>query len=282
MFIKNPNEDEYSFFTKQNPNGQSNTLPYGKYKVELRGMMPIPVYVKSSNKEVIIEPLSSKSYQELKEAVLKFYDRDLRELYTELGYLNKKGILCHGKAGTGKTACINHLLEQTAIENKAIVLQINDRSSVYMLCNIIDEIRKDAEEEVPIVLIIDECENHFKSSDCENFLLNFLDGYNSRNNILSVFVTNKLDMIPDRFTERPSRIRDKIQFNNTPFEVLKEILLAKIPKKYQKLIDIDKLAFKYSEDAETIDQAKTKTIELLENSIITSRDISKLVCTEAD
>ncbi len=269
MFIKHPTEDEYKYFTKQNSANESLTLPYGKYTIDLVGMLiPEPCFVKSSIKEKLVEPLSSESYKLLKKSVLKFYDPDLRELYKDLEYLNKKGILYHGKPGTGKTASINYLLEKTAIENKAIVLQVNNVTTLEMLPHIIDMIRKDAKEEIPISIIIDECENYFTAHHPENTLLNFLDGYSSRNNVLCIFITNKLDKIPDRFTKRPSRIRDLIEFNVTPYEVLQEILLAKIPEKYHKVINIEKLAYKYSEEGKTIDEAKTKTIELLEDSII--------------
>lgn len=282
MIIQNfKKENEYGFYEKPHEHKEFKTLPNGKYKViVLEGMMGTKIMFESKNTtEIIIEPSQHPEYLKIKKSLLTFFNPKLKELYSDLKYLNKKGLLIHGKPGTGKTASVSYLSEKIATENNGIVLEIPNSTSISYLPEIIDNLRKDADDkEFPILVIIDECENYFTNPPTEYMLLNFLDGYNSKNNVMCIFITNKIEKIPKRFTERPSRIRDIIEYNNTPFEVIKEILDKKIPEKYKDVIDIKKISFEFSNSGKTIDQAKNEAISLIEDFIVKSDEaVDKLV-----
>lgn len=268
MFNISKDKTAYKFFPRPNTDNEIKSLPHGLYSVENVGFL-VPEYVfhQFKMKEKIVEPISSEPYKQIKKAVLNFFNPKLKELYKKLEYLNKKGILVHGNPGTGKTASITNLVNNILVENQAVGLQLKYASEVHAANTFISMLRAE-EPDLCIVLIFDECENYFTRHETENFLLNFLDGYDSKNNVLSLFITNKLEMIPTRFTDRPSRIRDVIEYNSTPYEVLLEILTSKIPEEYHTAIDIKGLAFKYSEANETIDKAKTKVIGLLEDLVL--------------
>lgn len=270
MFNISNDKQSYRFFNKLDNSNEIEKIPPGVYKLENIGLlMPDYVFTKASMNEKIIEPLSSKPYKEIKEAVMNFFNPKLKELYKELDYLNKKGILIYGNPGTGKTASVTNLIYNIAIKENAVVLQIKNKGELFNIKTFL-KMLKDGNSDLCVILLIDECENYFEDYGTENFLLNFLDGYNSENNVLTIFITNKIEKIPERFKDRPSRIRNVIEYNSTPFEVLLEILTNKIPEKYHNDLDIKELAFKYSESGETIDKAKTKTIELLENLILSN------------
>lgn len=277
MIIQNPkNKNEFGFYEKSESLQELETLPAGRYKLMLNeGLMGVSIrFDKKEQYEKIVEPLASKEYLTIKKSIETFFNPKLRELYSDLKYLNKKGVLIHGKPGTGKTASVSYLAEKLAEDNDSIILEIINKSSFYHISRIIDDLRKDCKDKgKPIMFIVDECENYFQDSHIENVLLNLLDGYNSKDNVLFIFITNKLEKIPTRFTERPSRIRDIIEYNNTPFEVIFEILDKKIPEKYKNLLDIKKLSYKYSETGKTIDQAKTSAIALIEEEIIKSESV---------
>jgi ATP-dependent 26S proteasome regulatory subunit len=282
MLIRNPKvKTEYGFYEKPESPEEFKTLPNGRYSLNIyEGLMGTKIlFNKKENLETIVEPTNSEEYKKIRKSISYFFNPKLIELYSDLAYLNKKGILIHGKPGTGKTASVSYLAEKFAKENDAIILEVNHRSAFTYLPKVIDDLRKDADDKhKPIMCIIDECENYFIDSHIENQLLNLLDGYNSKNNTLFIFITNKLDKIPSRFTERPSRIRDVIEYNNTPFEVISQILESKIPEKYKGFINIKELSFKFSESGKTIDQAKTEAISLIEDIIIESENsVEKLV-----
>ena len=282
MITQNPkNEKEFAFYEKTDSVVELETLPAGRYQLMvIESLMGVKIFFKQKEQyEKIVEPLASKEYRSIKKSIETFFNPKLRELYSDLKYLNKKGILIHGKPGTGKTASVSYLAEKLANENDSIILEITGRSAFFHLHRIIDDLRKDCKDKgKPIMFIVDECENYFTDYNVENTLLNLLDGYNSRDNVLFIFITNKLDKIPERFTERPSRIRDVIEYNNTPFEVIKEILDKKIPEKYKDVIDIKKISFEFSNNGKTIDQAKNEAISMIEDFIVKGDEaVDKLV-----
>lgn len=266
----NKNTNLYKFYTEEEKQTIHDVLPSGNYKLTVSiGLLGVNVIFEKTNMlETVVEPTKSKQYNLIKDSILNFFNKDLQELYKDLNYLNKKGILIHGKPGTGKTASVNFLAEKIAKEKNGIVLQVGGEAAISQLPNIIDNLRE-TNKELPIMLVLDECENYFKDSTyIENLMLNILDGKNSKDNTLFIFITNKLDKIPERFTKRPSRIRDIVEYNETPYEVIFEILSNKIPAKYQGMINIQELSFKYSEAGKTIDEAKTDAISNLEKIVL--------------
>lgn len=282
MLIQNPkNEREYGFYEKPHSCNEFKTLPAGIYNISIIGGLRGTqiTFEKKLNTQTIVEPTKHSEYLKIKKSLLTFFNPKLKELYSDLKYLNKKGILIHGKPGTGKTASVSYLSEKIATQNNGIVLEVTTGTSISYLPEIIDNLRKDSEDkEFPILLIMDECENYFTNPLYENILLNFLDGYNSRNNIICIFITNKIEKIPKRFTERPSRIRDIIEYSSTPFEVIREILDSKIPDKYKNIIDIEQISYTFSNDGKTIDQAKTEAISMIEDFIVKGDEaVDKLV-----
>jgi len=279
MITQNPKDKkEYGFYEKPDSVIELETLPAGRYKLLiLESIMGVRViFERREQFEKIVEPLASKEYKNIKKSIETFFNPKLRELYSDLKYLNKKGILIHGKPGTGKTASVSYLAEKLANENDSIILEIVGRNAFNHLPRIINDLRRDCKDKnVPIMFIIDECENYFIDSYTENVLLNLLDGYNSKDNTLFIFITNKLELIPTRFTERPSRIRDVIEYNNTPYEVIFQILDQKIPEKYKNIVDIKKLSYDYSQEGKTIDQAKTNVISAIEDVITKSEEVAE-------
>lgn len=277
MIVQNKkNKSQYGIVPKPENDELINNLPKGVYNLNfITPMMgsSIIVFDKYEPKEKIIEPSQHKEYSEIKKEVLNFLNPKLIELYSDLKYLNKKGIAVHGKPGTGKTASITNLISILCENTDTIALIVKGQENLKGVPYVIDRLREDDDnKDRCIILLFDECEPMFKFS--EYLLLELLDGPLSKNNVLSVFITNFIDKIPSRFTDRPSRIRKIFEYNSAPYEVIKQILEKKIPEKYQGYLDIEKLAYKYSEDKKTIDEAKTEVVEELEKMVLESEDLT--------
>jgi len=148
MITQNPKDKkEYGFYEKPDSVIELETLPAGRYKLLiLESIMGVRViFERREQFEKIVEPLASKEYKNIKKSIETFFNPKLRELYSDLKYLNKKGILIHGKPGTGKTASVSYLAEKLANENDSIILEIVDKMHLIIyqeLLMILEEIVK--------------------------------------------------------------------------------------------------------------------------------------------
>ena len=156
-------------------------------------------------------PLKNLNYKELDSfsAYLdNFIKSDKKEKVESLGYKHKLGLLLHGKQGTGKTV-ITSFYANKIIESEGIVINVN--TSMINACPILLDFLRDIRKVHTnlMLLIFDESEEVL--SKMENEFKNFLDGYSSIDNSISIFTTNYLDKIPKAIYERPSRIRFSVE-----------------------------------------------------------------------
>lgn len=113
------------------------------------------------------------------ESVLSEVDRfwELKDNFTELGFMHNRGILLHGPPGTGKTSLIHQVTEQM-IERGDVVFH---GKSVYTIKNCLDAFRQ-VEEERRTVVVLEDMDEYIGHQ--ERDMLQLLDGANATDNVL--------------------------------------------------------------------------------------------------
>lgn len=149
-----------------------------------------------------------KELKEFNKYLKTFKKEDKKQAINALGYKHKIGAILHGKQGTGKTV-VTSCMAKDLIEEGGIAINIDTSIIDGMPCllDFLKDLRKVNTKR--FLFIFDESEVVLK--ELEGTFKNFLDGYNSINNSISVFTTNYIDKIPKTIYERPSRIRFSVE-----------------------------------------------------------------------
>lgn len=144
--------------------------------------------------------------------------------YRNLKLLHKRGLLMTGDPGSGKTSCIQQLI-QVMIKLGGIAVYADDP---YLLTGSLQVLRQ-IEPERPVIVILEDFETLTENTKRENEWLSVLDGEAQINNVVFLATTNYVEKLDKRFTDRPSRF-DTIM--NVPMPSAKTravYLLSKIP-----------------------------------------------------
>ncbi len=154
------------------------------------------------------------------------------ELFQKLGVVPPKGILMHGPPGTGKT------LLAKAVANEAQVHFISVSAPEVMGKFVgeaeerVRKIFKDAEENAPSIIFIDEIDAIASKRDeavgeverrVVAQLLSLMDGLSSRGEVIVMAATNRVNSI-DEALRRPGRFDREIEFGIPDKKARKQIL----------------------------------------------------------
>jgi transitional endoplasmic reticulum ATPase len=157
------------------------------------------------------------------------------EIFKKLGISPPKGVLLYGPPGTGKTL----LAKAVAAETDAKFITINGPEIITAQVGKSEEnlrnIFKDAEENTPAIIFIDEIDaiapkrNLSHTSDFNKSLLaqllTLMDGLNARGQVVVIAATNIPDSI-DMALRRPGRFDRELEINVPDKESRREILLV--------------------------------------------------------
>lgn len=186
------------------------------------GMFLTPQKIRTD--EII--PMDGDTASLIMEDVETFFMERTRERYKRHGMVYKRGILLHGKPGTGKSVAIYRVISE-AIKNDMIVLLDPNPGLVSMFISSIRQLENDPARRV--LVIWEELDSILKQH--ETTILGLLDGEHVIENVIYLGTTNYLYNIADRITNRPSRFSCVVEAGAPPENVRR----AYYEKKFQML-----------------------------------------------
>lgn len=164
----------------------------------------------------------------------KFLNNDNKKLIESLGYKHKLGLILYGKQGTGKTVVTSQIADKIIDEGGiAINIDTGNLNAIPTLLSFLKDLRKVHDQKM--LFIFDEGETLLEK--LENEFKNFLDGYDSIDNSISIFTTNYFDKIPKAIYERPSRIKFCIELKGLSDQKIIENITA--PALGRKLTELE-------------------------------------------
>lgn len=149
----------------------------------------------------------SKIHRTVLNSIKDFWKR--KEKFKEYGFAFKRGILLHGKAGSGKTCTINLCTKYVIEELGGVVMPLATEGDLNLYAKAIPEVFRIIERERPIVIIFEDIENMCHGTT-ENLLLNVLDGIDQLENVIYLATTNYIEALKERIINRPSRFDRRI------------------------------------------------------------------------
>lgn len=228
------------------------TLASGLYKLVNRSPIGFsPAFSPITNGDSLIK-FTSGVMTDMLAKIGEFFSDDVRDKYKKLKITHKMGIILHGPPGTGKTALAKLLMMQEVENHKAICL---DCTGLRMgdIGNTVSILRR--VQDTPIIIFYDEFEEIADST----YLLTFLDGTFSFDNLIFIGCTNFPDLIPKRIIDRKSRIKHVFEIKSLESILYREYIKDKIPD--IKKEELDKYVYKAAEADLTIDQLKNSIID---------------------
>lgn len=140
------------------------------------------------------------------EEVDKF--RKMKEDFEKIGMNHKRGMLLHGRPGTGKS-CLIKLMSESAVEEGDIVFIVSDPHLLKEGLKLFKEVEPDR----IAIVIMEEIDEIIRYGQRQ--LSEILDGQDQVNNVLFVGTTNHIEKIHPKFL-REGRFDSKIEIGTPP------------------------------------------------------------------
>lgn len=149
-----------------------------------------------------------------------------RKLYENYDLIHKRGILLQGKAGCGKSTLVNTIIENVT-KYDVLTFIVKNYDNFILLSSCLPEVIKKIEPDRSIIIIIEDVDKLLEENAYnESRLLNFLDGFGSIDNQLTIMTTNNTTDLSEAFL-RPSRIDTQIVINEPSSSIREEYFKAK-------------------------------------------------------
>lgn len=180
------------------PCGQTTSrLSKGVYKIS-RTDSGLPVFMPSYIKSDSWLNFRDDIINNVTDEIDKFWDR--RDIFTQYGFLQRRGYMFYGPAGTGKSVLIKQLIQK-----------IVDRDGIVFLCdthpdNVQNGLKhfSNLEPDRNIICVFEDVDaiiNRYGDSE----LLTLLDGEDSVDHVLNIATTNYPERLDRRIVGRPRR-----------------------------------------------------------------------------
>lgn len=135
----------------------------------------------------------------------------LKEKFSSMGYLHKRGILLYGPPGSGKTSTVMFLTASMIQDGGVVFLSGSDPED---LADALAEFRRIEPDRRLVVIMEDlDCLISGYDDEEENFLA-ILDGEKSIDNVVFLATTNYPEKLGKRIINRPSRFDRVVKIGN--------------------------------------------------------------------
>lgn len=136
----------------------------------------------------------------------------LEDTYKKYHRVFRRNYLIYSGPGTGKTSCINLMCQELIEKHDGIVFALNSEWDISAFPNAVRRVRK-IEPDRKIIAIIEDIDTFVhRDSSLNTLILNMLDGNLKLSGIVTIATTNHIEMLEDRYTNRPSRFDRVIEF----------------------------------------------------------------------
>jgi len=230
----------------------SDTVPAGAYNILTQPYRP-PFLKKVEFERDGLVHMPSFIATDIIKDIGHFLSEETKAAFKKYKMVYKRGVLLHGKPGTGKT-CIVHQVIDDAIHQDMITII---GSAPRLLEEMVRNIRRIEGRDRPFLVVWEEFEDWV--DDYEHELLGLLDGVNQLGNMFYIATTNYLNNVPPRIRSRPSRFTSVIEVGALNAPARKAFLESRIHPDDN--VDITEWVGKTA--GLNIDQLKDVTISVL-------------------
>lgn len=172
-------------------------LPPGIYsllQIPTGGILAKPMSTMTDGLLNIPDPISQSVISDIQQ----FWKGETRQKFDAFDLIYKRGILLHGKPGTGKTCIIARIMDQIVQDGGVVFFG----ASPVLLYEFVNEVRE-FQPDLRVLAVYEEFETELH--DNEGGFLSLLDGELQIDNIVYLATTNYIEDIPPRIKNRPSR-----------------------------------------------------------------------------
>ena len=218
----------------------------------------------------------------------KFVLPEMYEARTAMNMMHKIGVVFDGKPGTGKTFLAGQIASKFAKEHNAIGIISTQHRIDYP--GIIDSIRE-LDKERLIVLVMDEFEK--SQARYQSEMLSFLDGTDSKENMIVIATINDISEMPSYLKDRPGRFENILKFRSDDQLILKSIVSQCIPDIYKNDFVVDdlvkeftsksnanKFGLKNERDDFTVDRLRVVIRDLIADKIKANKTVVETVTVD--
>lgn len=251
------------YFVEQKPREGTKKLPRGIYKIgaDMTGNpFAIPVSTMTDNLMDLPNTVTEKVLAEL----TKFWEGRSKERFDKFGLIYKRGILLHGKPGTGKTCTIAKVMEKVVDEGGIVFFQ----PSPGQLREYVTRLRE-LEPDLRVLVVWEEFDARLEEG--EESYLSLLDGEDQLDNVVYLATTNYIKDIPARMKNRPSRFASVLEVG-APDAAVRKIYLTNLLQ--DEKVDIDEWVKK--SDGFMLDHLKDLVVSVMVFEVSLDEAIAKL------
>ncbi|HUV85370.1 MAG TPA: AAA family ATPase [Methanosarcinales archaeon] len=237
MFLRTQKDDQYRVIPGKTKDVVAN-VEAGVYTLEIqKSLFGTSIFLQKTNRYKNGNILNSGTFKEAKEHLEDFVSPEMYEIREAMGSMHKIGLIFNGKPGTGKTYLAGQLAEKLVKEKNALCIFSIGEPKIA-LSGFIDSIREEDPDRL-IVLIIDEYE---KRNSGEIDIMSFLDGGESRNNVIVIATVNSTTRLPDTIINRVGRIEKIYNFDQVDLAIITKTVESVIPEKYKEHVNAKEFA----------------------------------------
>lgn len=177
-------------------------------------------------------------FSKIKNYLLDYWSDAAKICRKEMSLPTRMGLLFKGEPGTGKTYTAVKLA-QSLVEMEGAIAVVTSKVSNLDLPETVDILRRGNPDKL-IILVWDEFEKDWEDCD-KTKILSFLDGTNSRDNVLVIATVNNEKKLPGTLLDRPGRFELIEDFKIESKEIALNIITAMIPEHRRDLIKVDNI-----------------------------------------